>query len=75
MKEQGKTKPTRKTKRRGDRQSVWERKQSNDSRGYPRPQRMEAWIEKTQEKFNKDLEELKNQQTEMNNAITEMEIL
>ena len=34
--------------------------------------RMEAQIEKTQEMFNKDLEELKNKQTEMNNTITEM---
>ena len=34
--------------------------------------RMEAWIEKIQEMFNKDLEELKNKQTEMNNTITEV---
>ena len=34
--------------------------------------RMEAKIEKIQEIFNKDLEELKNKQTEMNNTITEM---
>ena len=34
--------------------------------------RMEAKIEKTQEMFNKDVEELKNKQTEMNNTITEM---
>ena len=34
--------------------------------------RMEAKIEKMQEIFNKDLEELKNKQTEMNNTITEM---
>ena len=33
---------------------------------------MEAKIEKTQEMFNKDLEELKNKQTEMNTTITEM---
>ena len=33
---------------------------------------MEAKIEKMQEMFNKDLEELKNKQTEMNNTITEM---
>ena len=32
--------------------------------------RMEAWIEKIQEMFNKDLEDLKNKQTEMNNTIT-----
>ena len=34
--------------------------------------RMEAKIERMQETFNKDLEELKNKQTEMNNTITEM---
>ena len=33
---------------------------------------MDAKIEKMQEMFNKDLEELKNKQAEMNNAITEM---
>ena len=33
---------------------------------------MEAKIEKMQEMFYKDLEELKNKQTEMNNTITEM---
>ena len=33
---------------------------------------MEAKIGKMQEMFNKDLEELKNKQTEMNNTITEM---
>ena len=34
--------------------------------------RMEAKTEKMQKMFNKDLEELKNKQTEMNNTITEM---
>ena len=34
--------------------------------------RMEANIEKMQEIFNKDLEELQNKQTEMKNTITEM---
>ena len=33
--------------------------------------RMEAKIEKMQEMFNKDLEELNNKQTEMDNTITE----
>ena len=33
---------------------------------------METKIEKMQEMFNKDLEELKNKQTEMNNTICEM---
>ena len=34
--------------------------------------RMEAKVEKMQEMLNKDLEELKNKQTEMNKTITEM---
>ena len=34
--------------------------------------RMEAKMEKMQEMFNKDLEELKNKQTELNNKITEV---
>ena len=34
--------------------------------------RMEAKIEKMEEMFNNDLEELKNKQTEMNNTIIEM---
>ena len=34
--------------------------------------RMEARMEKIQEMFYKDLEELKNKQTEMNNTITEI---
>ena len=34
--------------------------------------RMEAKIEKMQNMCNKDLEELKNKQTEMNNTITEI---
>ena len=34
--------------------------------------RMEAKIQKMQEMFNKDLDELKNKQTEMNNTIIEM---
>ena len=34
--------------------------------------RMETKIEKMQEMFNKDLEESKNKQTEMNNTITEL---
>ena len=36
--------------------------------------RMEAKIEKMQQMFNKDLEELKNKQTEMNNTVTEIKI-
>ena len=33
--------------------------------------RMEAWIEKIKEMFNKDLEELKSKESVMNNTITE----
>ena len=34
--------------------------------------KMKAKIEKIQEMFNKDIEDLRNKQTEMNNTITEM---
>ena len=34
--------------------------------------RMEAWTEEIQEMFNKDLDKLKDKQTDMNNTITEM---
>ena len=34
--------------------------------------RMQVRIEKIQEIFNKDIEELRNKQTKMNNTITEM---
>ena len=34
--------------------------------------RLEACIEKIQETFNKDLEEIKNRQSTMNNIITEI---
>ena len=34
--------------------------------------RMEAQTEKIQEMFNKELEDIKNKQTEMNNIITDM---
>ena len=34
---------------------------------------METWIDKIQEKFNKDLEQLKNRHTEISNTITETE--
>ena len=36
--------------------------------------RMEAKMEKMQEMFNNDLEELKNKQIEMNNTINEMKL-
>ena len=34
--------------------------------------RMEVWIEKIQEMFNKELGDIKNKQIEMNNEITEV---
>ena len=34
--------------------------------------RMDAWTEKMQEMYNKDLEQLKNKQTDMNKTITKM---
>lgn len=34
--------------------------------------KMEAWVKKIQEKFNKDLEELKYRQSAVNNIITEI---
>ena len=34
--------------------------------------RMEVWVEKIQEMFNKELGDVKNKQTEMNNALTEL---
>ena len=34
--------------------------------------RMEVWVEKIQEMFNKELGDVKNKQTEMSNAITEL---
>ena len=36
--------------------------------------RLETRIEKIQEMFNKDLEEIKKSQSKMNNAITEIKI-
>ena len=37
--------------------------------------RMKAKIEKTQEMFTKNLEELKNKQTEMNNTLSSVQLL
>ena len=34
--------------------------------------RLEAWVEKMQEMFNKDLEELKDKQSIMNNIMSEI---
>ena len=69
MKEQDKT--PEKLSESGDRQTSRKIIQNNDSEDDPGSRkRMEARIKKTQEMFNKDLEELKNKQTEMNNIKT-----
>ena len=65
--------PRKTSKGNGDRQSSRKRIQINDMKMIQDlGKRMEAKIEKMQEMFNTDLEELKNKQTEMNNTITEM---
>ena len=52
-------------------QTSRKRIQNNDSEDDPGPRKKNE-AEKRQELFNKDLEELKNKQTEMSNTITEM---
>ena len=64
MKEQ--TKNTSPNKWRGNRQTTWKRIQNNDSKDDT------LKMEKMQESINKDLEELKNKETEANNIITEI---
>ena len=71
--------PTKPYNRGGDRESTWKRIQNNDSKNDPKSWKqngvtdsLETRIEKMQEKFNKDLEEIKTSQSIMNNAITEM---
>ena len=70
--------PTKPIKRGGDMESTWKIIQNNDSRDDPKSWKqngvtdnLETRIEKMQEKFNKDLEEIKKSQSIMNNAITE----
>ena len=65
-------------KRGGDRKSSWKRIQNNDSTDDPKSwkqngvtDKLETSVEKMQEMFNKDLEEIKSQST-MNNAINEI---
>ena len=68
--------PTQPNKRGGDKESTWKRIQNNDSKDDPKSwkqngvtDRPETRIEKMQEMFNKDLEEIKNSQSIMNNAM------
>ena len=70
--------PTKSNKR-GNRESTWKRIQNNDSKDDPKSwkqngvtDRLEIRIEKIQEMFNKDLEEIKKTQSIMNNATTEI---
>ena len=73
--ERTKQKCTIPNKQRGNKQSTFKRIQNNDSKGAPKT---EYRMEKMQEAFNivntvtKDIEEIKNKQTEMNNTITEI---
>ena len=57
---------------RGNRQTTWKRIQNNDSKD---DQKIENRMEKMQESGNKDLEELKNKHTEVNNTITKIKKL
>ena len=72
--------PTKPNKRGRDRESTWERILNNDSENDPKSwnqngimiNSLETRIEKMQERFNKDLEEIKKSQYIMNNAINEI---
>ena len=69
--------PTKPNKRGGDRESTSKRNQNNDSKSDPKLWKqmelqinsLESRFEKMQEMFNKDLEEIKNSQSIMNNAM------
>ena len=69
MKEKDKTPEEQLSEVEIDRQSIWKRIQSNDSKMI---QNLGNRMKKIQETFNKDLEELKNKQTMMNNKINEI---
>ena len=66
--------PTKPNKRGGDKESTWKRIQNNDSTMIQNIENkmelqinnLETKIEKTQEMFNKDLEEIKKSQSIMN---------
>ena len=71
--------PSKSNKRGRHRESTWKRIQNNDSKNDPKSWKqngvtdsLETRIEKMQEKFNKDLEEIKKSQYIMNNAINEI---
>ena len=69
------TKEQDKTKWNGDRQSTWERVQGNDKITKELKRRKHANIQNMHEKLkvsNKELENIKNNQTEMKNTINEM---
>ena len=70
--------PTKPNARGGDRESTWKRIQNNDSTNDPKSWKKNGFtdktrIEKIQEMFNKDLEEIKKSQSIMNNTITEIQ--
>ena len=71
--------PTKPNKKGGDWESSWKIIQNKDSKNDPKSWKqngvtdsLEARNEEMQEKFNKDLEEIKKSQSIMNNAITEI---
>ena len=71
---------TKPNKRGEDRESTWKRILNNDSTDDPKSwkqngvtDKLETSVEKMQEMFNKDLEEIKKSQSIMSNAITEIQ--
>ena len=68
--------PTKPNKTGGDRESTWKIIQNDDSKDYPKSwkhnelqiNRLETRIEKVQQMFNKDLEEIKKGKSIINNA-------
>ena len=75
--------PTKPNKRGRDRESTWKRIQNNDSKNDPKLKKkngvtdnsLETRIEKMQENFKQDLEEIKTSEYIMNNAINEIKTL
>ena len=75
--------PAKSNKRGGDKESTWKRIQNNDSKNDTKSlskielyiNNLETRIEKMQEMFTKDLEEIKKSQSIMNNAIHEIKTL
>ena len=70
---------TKPNKRGGDRESTWKRIQNSDNKNNPKSWKqnevtdsLETRIEKMQEKFNRDLEEIKKGQSIMNNTINDI---